>query len=188
MDDPPDMEAMKPEPSCRSGTVAPLGAGFFTDISEQSGIRVGNYTPMPPMPIPINDHSRLGFVDLNGDGYDDIVMHSLFPNPQKGIPFEHLVFLNNRDGTFRDAVNAADDRRDFRNERAELIEENNLLIELERTASAELTWGPQMQILVRARQIMTRFIDLSRIELARSRQELREDRRELREDRRPWNR
>jgi hypothetical protein len=93
-----------------------------------------------------------------------------------------------RDGTFRDAMNAADDRRDFRNERAELIEENNLLIELERTANAELTWGPQMQILVRARQIMTRFIDLARIELARSRQELREDRRELREDRRPWNR
>ena len=41
-------------------------------------------------------------LDINGDGYDDIVMHSLFPNPQKGVPFEHLVFLNNRDGTFRD--------------------------------------------------------------------------------------
>lgn len=93
-----------------------------------------------------------------------------------------------RDRTFRDAMNAADDRRDFRNERAELIEENNLLIELERTTNAELTWGPQMPILVRARQIMVRFIDLARMELARSRQELREDRRELREDRRPWNR
>jgi hypothetical protein len=71
-------------------------------LLEGRGIRAGNYTPMPPTAIPINDHSRLGFVDLNGDGYDDIVMHSLFPNPLKGIPFEHLVFLNNRDGTFRD--------------------------------------------------------------------------------------
>ena len=56
--------------------------------------------PDPPEPIPINDHSRLGWVDLNGDGYDDLVAHSLFPNPQAGIPFEHLVFLNNGDGTF----------------------------------------------------------------------------------------
>ena len=30
-------------------------------------------------------------------------MHSLYPNPRGGIPFEHLVFLNQRDGTFRDA-------------------------------------------------------------------------------------
>ena len=29
-------------------------------------------------------------------------MHSLYPNPQNGIPFEHLVFLNNGDGTFTD--------------------------------------------------------------------------------------
>lgn len=92
-----------------------------------------------------------------------------------------------RDRTYRDAANAADDRRDFQNERAELIEERNLLIELERTASAEYAWGPQVPILMRARQIMSRFIDLARIEVARSRQELREDRRELREDRRPWN-
>lgn len=98
MDDPPDMA---PEPSCHSGRVVPLGTGFFEDISDGSGIRVSNYMPMPPMAIPINDHSRLGFIDLNGDGYDDIVMHSLYPNAQKGIPFEHLVFLNNRDGTFR---------------------------------------------------------------------------------------
>jgi hypothetical protein len=104
LDDTAMMDMKKPpEPSCRSGQVAMLGDNFFEDISEQSGIRVGNYTPMPPMPIPINDHSRLAFADLDGDGYEDIVMHSLFPNPQKGIPFEHLVFLNNRNGTFRDA-------------------------------------------------------------------------------------
>ncbi len=93
---------MMPEPMCHSGQLAPVEKGFFEDISDKSGIRVSNYTPMPPMPIPINDHSRLGFADINGDGYDDLVMHSLYPNALKGIPFEHLVFLNNKDGTFRD--------------------------------------------------------------------------------------
>lgn len=91
-----------PGPMCRSGQVQLLAENFFEDVSDASGIRVGNFTPMPPTPIPINDHSRLGFVDLNRDGFDDIVMHSLFPNPKAGVPFEHLVFLNNRDGTFRD--------------------------------------------------------------------------------------
>ncbi len=103
MEDPPLVDPMKmPDPMCRSGQIASIGSNFFEDISDRSGIRVGNYVPMPPMPIPINDHSRLAFADLNGDGFDDIVMHSLFPNPQKGVPFEHLVFLNNQDGTFRD--------------------------------------------------------------------------------------
>ena len=101
MDDPPPPDLAMPQ-SCHDGKLAPVGENFFTDISEQSGIRANNYIPTPPMSIPINDHSRLGFIDINGDGYDDIVMHSLFPNPQKGVPFEHLVFLNNRDGTFRD--------------------------------------------------------------------------------------
>lgn len=78
-------------------------AGFFVDVSEKSGITKGNFVPMPAMPIPINDHSRLALVDVDGDGWDDAVMHSLFPNPQGGVPFEHLVFLNNHDGTFRDA-------------------------------------------------------------------------------------
>lgn len=89
-----------------------------------------------------------------------------------------------RDGTLRDAVNAADDRRDFQNERAELREEWNLLQELKRTHQAQFAWGPQVPILIRARQVMVRFVELARVEVARSRQELREDRRELREDRR----
>ncbi len=75
---------------------------FFVDISESSGIRKGNFVANPATPIPINDHSRLAFADIDGDGKDDIVAHSLFPNPQKGIPFEHLVYLNNGDKTFRD--------------------------------------------------------------------------------------
>ncbi|NOZ01407.1 MAG: CRTAC1 family protein [Deltaproteobacteria bacterium] len=75
---------------------------FFTDVSDASGIRTGNLVADPTKKIPINDHSRLAFADINGDGWDDIVMHSLFPNPQAGIPFQHLVFLNNGDGTFTD--------------------------------------------------------------------------------------
>jgi len=74
--------------------------GFFSDISDASGIRVDNFVVAPPVPIPINDHSRLGFADIDGDGFDDIVAHSLFPNPQAGVPFEHLVYRNNGDGTF----------------------------------------------------------------------------------------
>ncbi len=74
----------------------------FLDISRQSGIQVGNFVPHPSPAIPINDHSRLAFVDIDGDGYDDIVMHSLFPNPLAGVPFEHLVFMNQHDGTFKD--------------------------------------------------------------------------------------
>lgn len=85
---------------CTPRPITPIGTDFFVDISESSGIQAENYDPEPSIRIPINDHSRLAFVDLNGDGYDDIVAHSLFPNPRAGIPFEHLVFLNNQDGTF----------------------------------------------------------------------------------------
>ena len=58
----------------------PLGTDFFVDISESSGIRKGNFVPNPT-PIPINDHSAVAFADIDGDGKDDIVAHSLFPNP-----------------------------------------------------------------------------------------------------------
>jgi hypothetical protein len=93
-----------------------------------------------------------------------------------------------RDGTARDRVNARDDRRDLNRERAELIEETNLVNELERIAGAEIVFGPQPGILARARSAMVRFTELAAIELRRSRQELREDRRELREDQRSLNR
>ncbi|CAF3291679.1 unnamed protein product [Rotaria sp. Silwood2] len=72
----------------------------FVDISVKSGITYDNYVINPANPIPINDHSRLAFVDINGDGWDDIVMHSLYPNLQRNISLEHLVFVNNRNGTF----------------------------------------------------------------------------------------
>ncbi len=93
--------------SCSPKTPVALGKDFFKDISDKSGIRDQNFDPDPPKPIPINDHSRLAFADLNGDGFEDIVAHSLYPNPQKGIPFEHLIFLNKGDGTFENASDAS---------------------------------------------------------------------------------
>ena len=86
--------------------VSPL-TDFFSDVSAQSGMQVGNFDPDPPEGMVINDHSRLAFADLNSDGFDDIVMHSLYPNPRAGVPFEHLVFLNNQDGTFSDHSDAS---------------------------------------------------------------------------------
>jgi hypothetical protein len=95
-----DADAGPRDPACGIPAAIPIGTDFFLDISDSSGIRDENYDPDPPVTIPINDHSRLGFADINGDGLDDIVMHNLYPNPQAGIPFEHLVFVNNGDGTF----------------------------------------------------------------------------------------
>lgn len=82
-------------------------ASFFTDISDASGIRVDNYYEDPPLGTAINDHSRLAFADIDGDGWDDLVAHSLFPNPQNGVPFEHLVFRNLGEGSFEDWSDAS---------------------------------------------------------------------------------
>jgi hypothetical protein len=95
--DPPDTVV---PPGCTEIPLTSVTTNFFVDISDESGIRDENFVTNPINPIPINDHSRLGFVDINGDGFEDLVAHSLYPNPQKGIPFEHLVFVNNGDGTF----------------------------------------------------------------------------------------
>jgi hypothetical protein len=88
-------------PACPATTGEAPSSTSFVDISAASGIQLNNFTPGATN-IPINDHSRLGFADLNGDGCDDIVAHDLFPNAQAGIPFTHLVFLSNCDGTFTD--------------------------------------------------------------------------------------
>lgn len=99
----PDASTERATPAaCTERELAVPERDFFVDISASSGIQDGNFVPNPATPIPINDHSRIAFADINGDGLDDIVAHSLFPNPQAGIPFEHLVFLNNGDKTFRD--------------------------------------------------------------------------------------
>lgn len=107
--------AALPAQACEARPLAPLDpVGMFADISEASGIQAENYVPDPPRKIPINDHSRLGFADLNGDGFDDIVAHSLFPNsqarytaPDPPLPFEHLVYLNRGDGTFANFSDAS---------------------------------------------------------------------------------
>jgi hypothetical protein len=93
---------------CKTAAATAPTSDFFTDVSGASGIQDQNFVASPATPIPINDHSRLAVADINGDGYDDIVMHNLFPNPQgtPPVPFEHLVFLNNQDGTF---TNFSDD-------------------------------------------------------------------------------
>ncbi len=93
--------------ACTPSELASADADFFTDISESSGIQAENFVPTPATPIPINDHSRLALVDLDGDGWDDAVMHSLYPNVSAGVPFEHLVFMNAHDGTFRNASDAS---------------------------------------------------------------------------------
>ena len=85
----------------------PFADGDMADISEASGIQQGNFAVDPPEGTVINDHSRLAFADVNGDRIDDIVMHSLYPNAQNGVPFEHLVFLGNGDGTFTDHSDAS---------------------------------------------------------------------------------
>ena len=91
-----------PKVACKATPLTAIGQTFFKDISASSGITLNNYVVSPPKAIPINDHSRLAFVDLNGDGYDDIVMHNLYPDAEAGFPFEHLVFINNHDKTFKD--------------------------------------------------------------------------------------
>lgn len=73
---------------------------FFTDISDESGMREDNYYEDPPAGMVRNDHGRVQCADINGDGYDDLIMHTLFLNPENGVPFENLVFVNNADGTF----------------------------------------------------------------------------------------
>lgn len=98
----PQPDAAVPGTACEMRANVVPAKDFFKDVSEKSGIQKDNFVPSPAVPIPINDHSRLALVDIDGDGWDDVVMHSLFPNPQKDIPYEHLVFRNKHDGTFED--------------------------------------------------------------------------------------
>lgn len=102
-----DTETGSEPMACEPRAPIEPSAGFFTDVSDPSGIRVDNYYEEPPVGTAINDHSRLAFADIDGDGWDDLVAHSLFPNPQNGVPFEHLVFRNLGDGSFEDWSDAS---------------------------------------------------------------------------------
>ena len=91
-----------PPLECEARPLVTPTATSFVDVSATSGIQVGNFEPAPASPIPINDHSRLSFADLDGDGCDDIVAHDLFPNHQTTppLPYVHLVYKSKCDGTF----------------------------------------------------------------------------------------
>ena len=85
---------------CDPQTPEAPGTEFFTDISAESGMQEDNYYEDPPEGMAVNAHPRVQSSDINGDGYDDLIMHSFSSNPNNGVPFENLVFLNNGDGTF----------------------------------------------------------------------------------------
>jgi hypothetical protein len=106
----PDAEVDAAPPvaeGCVAKEPAALGTGYFVDVSEKAGIQVDNFDPMPPAPLASNDHSRLAFADIDGDGWDDVIATNLFPDPVKGTkPFEHLVFRNKHDGTFENVTDA----------------------------------------------------------------------------------
>jgi hypothetical protein len=94
-------------PVCEvTAAVAPERA-FFTDVSEPSGIQQGNVADPPPEGMASNDHPRLAFVDLDGDGFDDVVAHSLLVNPMNNVPYTHVVLRNRGDGTFEDVSEAS---------------------------------------------------------------------------------
>ena len=94
-----------PIPANPAAPIEPT-SDFFVDISEQSGMTEDNYYDPEPEGLPSNDHGRVQCADLNGDGYDDLVMHSFGSNPNAGFPYDNLVFINNQDGTF---TNFSDD-------------------------------------------------------------------------------
>jgi hypothetical protein len=105
---PPTPAPVAAQPAeCPRREITPPGEGFFSDVSEASGIRAGNFAPEPPANIVINDHSRLAFADLDGDGWDDIVAHDLYPNPNAGLPYTHVVLRNKGDGTYEDVAEAS---------------------------------------------------------------------------------
>jgi len=99
-DDVADDDDGAPNYSCEPRAPVAPTKNFFTDISDASGMREDNYYEDPPAGIQRNDHARVQCADIDGDGYDDLVMHMLFLNPENGVPFENLIFHNNGDGTF----------------------------------------------------------------------------------------
>ena len=69
-------------------------APFFVDVTAESGISL----------IDTNGFGRAQVVDLNGDGFDDIVATPAHDGQHNRGDYEKLVMLSNGDGTFRDAT------------------------------------------------------------------------------------
>ena len=68
-----------------------LGSEFFVDITESSGIKA----------LEGFKHPRVKVVDINGDGYDDLLAHNMFPNVRNGKEiFDHLILMNDKEGGF----------------------------------------------------------------------------------------
>lgn len=93
--------------AARDGAARSRAAGaFFEDVSVEAGIKP---EALPPGSI---GHPRAQVADINGDGWDDLLAHNMFPNVRAGKErFEHLVYLNNGRGAFRD-YSAASGLRD----------------------------------------------------------------------------
>ena len=80
-----------------AGAPAEAATPLFEDVSLSSGVK--------PEALPAGSigHPRTQVADINGDGWDDLLAHNMFPNVRAGKErFEHLVFLNTGKGTFRD--------------------------------------------------------------------------------------
>ncbi|MEM9364975.1 MAG: CRTAC1 family protein [Planctomycetota bacterium] len=66
------------------------GEGRFADVSEEAGIQIVS----PDTEVPLGKAMGVTFADVNGDGYQDIVVaNDTVPN---------FLFENQRDGTFRE--------------------------------------------------------------------------------------
>jgi len=66
------------------------GKGRFTDISAQSGVQIGN----PASGVPVAKPLGVAPVDLNADGWTDLVLAN--------DTVQNFVFLNQQDGTFEE--------------------------------------------------------------------------------------
>jgi hypothetical protein len=92
--------APKPTPvpgtACTEGALAE-GENFFTYVTDRAGLTATPAVTAPPAGFP-----RMGLYDVNGDGFDDIVSNSWFPDLKVGQPYVHRVFINDGKGKFTD--------------------------------------------------------------------------------------
>lgn len=91
-------------PKCPIRPVTQMAAPFFEDVSVAAGIKPAEAVAGQ------RAHPRTRWVDLDGDGWDDIVSPTMFPDTWASNaspkPYDWVAYRNNRDGTFTD-VSAA---------------------------------------------------------------------------------